>query len=316
MCSSENENIEAKIVYKSDPEYPRRLMEAGHMPEKFYLLGEFPDDDKPSVAIVGSRQASRYGREVAYQFAGDMAEVGIQIISGMALGVDSYAHQGALDAGGKTFAVLGSGIDVIYPASNAAIYYQMQSQGGVISHFEPGTEPHTWNFPNRNRIISALADLVVVVEAKEQSGSLITADFAMEQGKSVYAVPGRVSDRLSWGCNELIAQGAGVAVSSTALIETLLSEDTDFRNDILTKHKKRKEARMKMPPEQRILTDDGISECAKAVFAVMDPDEINNPDTIAKKLALPVFKAASALTELVMNDYVTEPARNRFLKCP
>ena len=212
------------IVYydKGTKEYPERMMPFSDMPEGIYVKGRLPRDDRPSAAIVGGRVCSAYGREQARRFAREMAASGVQIISGLASGIDAAAHEGALEGGGTTFAVLGCGVNICYPRENYPLMRKILGQkGGVLSEFPPGERPLAWHFPQRNRLISALADLVLVVEARKKSGSLITADFALEQGKSVYALPGRVNDSLSEGSNRLIAQGAGIAVEPSVLLEEL-----------------------------------------------------------------------------------------------
>lgn len=205
---------------KSNEHYPRRLLSYSDMPDKLYVKGQLPKEEVPSIAIVGARMCSPYGRQQAYNYAKLLVRHGVQVISGMALGIDSYAHEGALAGGGDTFAVLGCGVDICYPSRNRNLYEQIQQHGGILSEYEPGSKPMPYHFPKRNRIISALADLVLVVEAKEKSGSLITADLALEQGKTVLAIPGRVDHALSKGCNRLIGQGAGVADS----VDTVLKE--------------------------------------------------------------------------------------------
>lgn len=156
---------------------------------------------------------------MAKKFAKGLAQAGIQIISGMARGIDSYAQRGTLEAGGESYAVLGCGVDVCYPRDAIGLYMDLQENGGVISEFPIGTKPLPQHFPARNRIISGLADAVLVIEAKEKSGSLITADMALEQGKDVYALPGPINSELSKGCNVLIKQGAGVLLSPEELLE-------------------------------------------------------------------------------------------------
>lgn len=201
--------------------YPSRLLVYENMPGAFHVRGNLPDEGKKTVAIVGARACSAYGAHQAYVFGKKLAEHGVQIISGLARGIDGKAHLGALDGGGKTFAVMGCGVDICYPAENSMLYERMLLEGGgVLSEFDNGTPPRGRNFPQRNRIISGLADLVLVIEAKAKSGSLITASYALEQGKTVYALPGRVGDALSEGCNRLIADGAGIAYS----VETVLEE--------------------------------------------------------------------------------------------
>lgn len=216
--------MEERIIYykKEDAGYPGRLRDLPRMPVGLYVRGELPREDQPTVAIAGARMCSAYGREQAFQYAKVLAEHGVQIISGLAYGVDFYAHQGALAGGGHTFAVLGNGVDICYPKENYEVFCQiLDGHGGIISEFPPGAPPQSWHFPVRNRIISGLADAVLIIEAKRRSGSLITADYALEQGKLVYALPGRVQDSLSSGCNHLIYQGAGAAYSPEVILDEL-----------------------------------------------------------------------------------------------
>jgi DNA processing protein len=173
------------------------------------------------VAIIGARKCSDYGKFMAEKFATGFGKNNIDVISGMAYGVDGISQRAAIDAGTKSYAVLGSGVDVIYPKSNTKLYNDLIKSGGVLSEYPPGIEARPSLFPPRNRIISALADVVLVVEAKEKSGTLITVDMALEQGREVYAVPGRCSDVLSMGCNLLIRQGALVATSYHDIIEDM-----------------------------------------------------------------------------------------------
>ncbi len=220
--------MELQYFKKSSPEYPQILNYYERMPDGLYLKGKFPDPSRKTVAIVGARNCSSYGRGQALQFARILAQEGVQIISGLAFGIDTYAHQGALQGGGKTFAVMGCGADVCYPKENYLLYEEiLKNEGGILSEYEPGTPPLAWHFPIRNRIISALADIVLVIEARKKSGSLITAEYALEQGKSIYAVPGRIGDSCSSGCNALIAQGAGIAWGPEALLEELFPEWMD-----------------------------------------------------------------------------------------
>lgn len=204
---------------KGDEQYPEKLLQLPDPPQNLYVTGNLPDAKKPTVAIVGARNASPYGIYVAKQFAQALAASGVQIISGFARGIDRAAHEGAMQAQMPTFGILGCGVDICYPRENIDIYQQLASSGGFLSEYEPGTQPKSYHFPMRNRIISALADKVLVVEARIKSGALITADLALEQGKDVYAVPGRLDDVLSAGCNRLIAQGAAIAVSPEEMLK-------------------------------------------------------------------------------------------------
>lgn len=193
--------------------FPEKLRYIDNPPYSIYLKGELPDQRKKCIAIVGARRCSEYGRAMAEKLGEKLAEYQIPVISGMAKGVDSYAHIGALKGGGKTYAVLGCGVDICYPQAHKQLYDEILDNGGIISEYPPGTQPRPQLFPARNRIISALCDTLVLVEAKEKSGSLITADFALEQGRDIFAFPGRATDEQSFGCNALIRQGAGIVTS-------------------------------------------------------------------------------------------------------
>ena len=196
--------------------YPENLKNIYDMPVVFYAIGNLERLRKKSVAIVGARQCSEYGRHVARELAKNIAGNNVNVVSGLAIGIDSEAHIGA---GGNTIAVLGSGINVIYPNDNIGLAKDIIRKGGVIiSEYPIGEKPERLNFPNRNRLISGLAEAVIVVEAGERSGSLITADFALEQGKEVYAVPGNITSTTSAGTNQLIYDGAVPIVSLKCFI--------------------------------------------------------------------------------------------------
>jgi len=216
------------FVTITNPNYPKKLSNIPDAPYGIYVKGKLPKDEIPSVAIVGARTCSEYGRYMAAQFAASLAFSNIQVISGMARGIDGIGQRAALEAGGSTFGVMGSGVDVCYPEENILLYQNIikSRKGGIISEFPPGTDPKPSFFPMRNRIISGLADVILVIEAKEKSGTLITVDMALEQGREVYALPGRVSDELSFGCNRLIKQGAGIAISPEDFIQELFMVST------------------------------------------------------------------------------------------
>lgn len=199
--------------------YPERLRDIPDAPFGLYVLGQLPRQQERSVAVIGARNCSGYGAHMAAELGKELAQAGVQVISGMAKGIDGISQQAALSAGGKSFAVLGSGVDVCYPASNRALYNRLQEKGGILSEYPPGTAPRPERFPPRNRIISGLADTIIVVEAKEKSGTLITVDMALEQGREIYCLPGRTTDKRSEGCNRLIAQGAEILVSIGDFLE-------------------------------------------------------------------------------------------------
>lgn len=214
-----NEGI--SYTYYGEKEFPKKLMEIPDAPFSIYYKGELPSQEVPAVAMIGARRYSEYGRYMAELFADRLAGSGIQIISGMAFGVDGISQRAALKAGGRSYGVLGSGVDVIYPNANKDLYEALCARGGVLSESVPGTQPIAGLFPQRNRIISALADVILVVEAREKSGTLITVDMALEQGREVYVIPGRCTDALSMGCNRLLRQGANVASSPEDIIEDM-----------------------------------------------------------------------------------------------
>ncbi len=200
-----------KMVCIDEAGYPERIGRLEDAPYAIFRRGELPAEDKKHVAVIGARKCSDYGRRTAEYFGMELAKAGVPIISGMARGIDGMAQEACIDAGGKSYALLGNGVDIIYPASNKGLYNKLIENGGVISEYPPGREALAFHFPMRNRLISALCDILLVVEAREKSGTFITVNYALEQGKDVYAVPGRIEDELSRGCNRLITQGAGVA---------------------------------------------------------------------------------------------------------
>jgi len=202
--------------------FPEKLRYIHNPPYSIYFKGGLPDEHRRAVGIVGARRCSEYGKYMAEKLGEQLAKYHIPVISGLAKGVDSYGHIGALRGKGKTYAVLGCGVDVCYPATHKQLYDEiLDSDGGILSEYPPQTAPKPQLFPARNRIISALSDTIVLVEAKEKSGSLITADFALEQGKDIYACPGRTTDELSFGCNALIRQGAGIVTSVESFMADL-----------------------------------------------------------------------------------------------
>lgn len=211
----------AGIRYISNihPDYPKRLRKIPDPPFGIFLWGKLPQEQESAVAVIGARECSEYGRYMAEKIAEQLAAKGICVISGMARGIDSISQRAALQAGGSTCAVLGSGVDICYPSENRGLYEALKTRGGILSEYLPGTQPQAGLFPMRNRIISGLSDIVLIVEARERSGTLITADMALEQGKEVYVVPGRLTDPLSKGCNRLIKQGAGILTSIEEMLE-------------------------------------------------------------------------------------------------
>ena len=286
-----------KCCRLEDPAYPRRLQPLEDKPRLLYGYGRLPKEHLPSLAVVGARNCSVYGRNMAYEFSRVLGGMGIQIVSGMAAGVDSAAHEGALAAGADTFAVLGCGADVCYPASARRLYERLKQAGGVWSEFPPKDPPLAWHFPRRNRLISGLADAVLVVEARQKSGSLITVDCALEQGRTVFAVPGRVGDALSEGCNRLIAQGASVAWSPQAILDEMGWNG-------------------KIPQKTRTVGENpglGLATADKLVYSCLDLDP-KTLSQIQQETGLPIGELAGALLRLQLMGAAEEIWKNTYVK--
>jgi len=267
---------------RSDPGYPRSLAAIFDPPAGLFVRGEAPLDvlSRPAVAIVGARACSSYGSHVARSFGRELAGAGLIVVSGMARGVDGEAHRGALEAGGQTVAVLGCGIDRDYPAAHAELARRICHEGLVVSEYAPGVEPAPWRFPARNRIVAGLAQVTVVIEARERSGALITSDLALEEGREVFAVPGEITSALSAGTNALLRLGATVATSGADVLETFGLA----------------------PPEPE---PPDLTPTAAALLGRLR-DGPHSADELVRALALDAGAAAAALTELELNGLLTE----------
>lgn len=254
--------------------YPRLLAELHDPPSRLYVRGESTDVlEQTAVAVVGARRCSAYGAQVARALARELAAAGVVVVSGLARGIDCEAHRGALVAGGPTVAVLGCGIDRDYPRAHAELARRIAGSGAVVSEYPPGVEPAPWQFPARNRIIAGLARATVVVEARQRSGALITADFALELGREVFAVPGEITSGLSAGTNDLIRQGAAPLLAVEDVLETLGLE--------------------RAPPA----VPDTLSAEARAVLARL-ADGARSPDELVRETSLSSPRVAVAITEL------------------
>ena len=295
MAGRNQNSVELRRIEKNSPEFPERLKHSSDMPETLYVIGNLPDDARPSAAIVGARMCSTYGRIQAFRYAKLLSAAGVQIISGMAAGIDSEGHKGALEGRTPTFAVLGNGVDICYPSFNRSLYRRIPGEGGgILSEYEPGTEPRPWNFPARNRIISALSDLVLVVEAKEKSGSLITAQWALEQGKSVFALPGPVNEALSRGCHKLIYDGAGIAFTPEIILEEL---GINYENKVKSEEK----------------TKLGLATEVDLVYSCLDLRP-KSRDFLAEKTGLSPEQTGAALMELTLKGLAREIGRQYYVK--
>ncbi|HUG34131.1 MAG TPA: DNA-processing protein DprA [Anaerolineales bacterium] len=274
-----------KILTWQDESYPQRLKEIDQPPPVLYIRGEYLPDDLFAVAIVGTRRVTPYGRQITEELSAFLAANNMTVISGLARGVDAVAHQTALKAGGRSIAVLGSGVDKIYPPEHRALAEQMMERGAIISDYAPGTPPDASNFPPRNRIISGLSLAVVVVEAGETSGALITAEFAAEQGREVFAVPGSILAPQSKGTNKLIQNGALPLLSVNDLMQAL---------DI-TRVGEQKAARKIMPA-------DAIE--AK-LYSVLTSEPLH-VDEIRSQSDLPIEKVSAALALMELKGIVRQ----------
>lgn len=283
-----------QLILAFQAHYPKRLKETYNHPYALFVKGGIPAADRPAIAIVGARRCTPYGEQMAREIAGQLAELGIDIISGMALGIDGAAARGALDSNGLSYAVLGCGADICYPREHLGLYLDLQKSGGIISEQPVGEPPLKQYFPARNRIISALSDLVIVVEARERSGSLITVDFALEQGKEVYAVPGPINSELSKGCNSLLKQGAGVFIS----VEELLSEfEINYERNV----KKTIKSKIK------------LESVEKLVYSCLDLFP-KNMETIIRETKVPAAALMGVLVSLELRGIVEEISKNHYIK--
>ncbi len=219
----------------NEDSFPEKLRHIPDPPFCIYYLGKLPQEKIPAVAVIGARECSEYGHYIAQELGKCLGESYIQLISGMARGVDGVSQLAALEAGGTSYGIMGCGVDICYPASNRKLYDRLINEGGIISTYAPGTKPLPQLFPPRNRIVSGLSDVLVVIEARQKSGTSITVEMALEQGKEIYAVPGRVTDRLSDGCNKMLREGAHVFLSPQDFIQELyqlLSEKMEYADSL------------------------------------------------------------------------------------
>lgn len=286
---------------KEDEEYPPRLRTIPDPPEVLYVAGKLPSPVMPALAVIGARDASPYGREQAKRFAKELSEVGIQIISGMARGVDGIAGRAALPGSGGSFAVLGCGVDICYPPENRDLYDALKERGGLISEYHPGTLPKAGLFPARNRIISGLSDALLVTEARLRSGTLITTDAALEQGREIFAIPGRISDPFSMGCNELIRQGAQLAADPGQIIEFFYGIHGEVPEEEAALERARSDSiRKSMPREEGVL------------YELLDVNESRHSEILLPALACELRRPVGAgemktlLMKLVLKGYAVE----------
>ncbi|HWH80459.1 MAG TPA: DNA-processing protein DprA [Candidatus Binatus sp.] len=278
------------LIPFSDGRYPARLRMIADPPPLLYVKGELHERDDKSVAIVGSRSASDYGRRVARDLARGLAAMGFTVVSGMARGIDGMAHETALNAGGRTIAVLGSGIERAYPVEHQQLYQRISESGAIISELPIGTRPMAFNFPARNRLISGLSLGVVVVEATEKSGSLITASLAVDQGREVFAVPGEVGASRSRGAHRLIRQGAKLVENVDDILEEIAPQ-------LLTRGNVARSAPLTLAPN--------ASADARKVFTLLQENSLQ-VDEVIERSGFPAGRVLEILLDLELQGYVRQ----------
>ncbi|MCS6829440.1 MAG: DNA-processing protein DprA [Armatimonadota bacterium] len=289
------QNASARLLTWLDDGYPPALREIEDFPPLLFVRGSLQERDRFAVAIVGTRRPTQYGRTTAERLARELSRYGLTIVSGGARGIDTAAHTGALRAGGRTIAVLGSGIDVAYPAESAALFNRIATQGAVLSEYAPGTAPDAWRFPARNRLVSALSLGVLVVEAPNDSGALITATHALEQGKPVFAVPGNIDTGHSAGCHRLIKDGATLVDSVEDIVRGLGIAPE--------------------PPPERAVEMPALTPTQQQILRALSltPTHV---DVLADELKLPVAQLNAELLILEMHNLARRQPGNTYVRVP
>ena len=328
-------NCNIRLVLRDDDDYPAALQVIPDPPPYLFLRGEYTKADEVAVAIVGTRHTTDYGRGLAHSLARDLASRGVTVVSGMARGVDTHAHRGALERG-RTFAVCGCGLDVVYPSENKSLMQEIEANGACWSEFAPTVHPESWHFPARNRIISGLSAGVIVIEAAEKSGALITADFAMDQGRDVFAVPGNVHKPQSRGCHALIKQGATLVENVDDVLSALNNRALPFeRNADAPQNEARSATRSvkrvrasaattksetsstrfatKTPTQQLELPRGDLTASENRVYLALDV-EPRHVDEVAMKAQMPAGETNSTLVVLELKGFARRLAGGMFVR--
>lgn len=277
--NGQSQSSDIRLLLPLDEAYPERLRHLQDAPRGLYAKGTLPPKDMPTAAIIGARDASDYGIDAARTIGRMLASRGVGIVSGLAYGIDAAAQWGAVDACGKAYAVMGCGLDICYPARHFTLYEEiLRMKGGVLSEYPAGTPPLRHHFVQRNRLIAGLSDAVIVIEAKERSGTFTTVEYALEQGKEVFALPGRITDRMSIGCNRLIREGAHIITAMEDLLEFFHY----------------KEERQAVLVQKDEIT---LDKSQKILYSCLD-FKSEHLDEIIEKCKLPVQQALVVLMEL------------------
>lgn len=287
------------FIHQDSINYPDRLKVIPDAPYGLYLKGVFPKEDKKSIAIIGARNCTRYGKEMARYFGRELAKYGVSIISGLARGIDGMAHIGALEGEGYTLGVLGSGIDRVYPEENYKLFMEMECTGGIVSESNVGIAPAPGLFPQRNRLIAGFADGILVIEAMEKSGTFITVDQGLEQGKEIFALPGRVLDAKSAGCNNLIKLGAHMVTEVSDIVEILHLNSKNVENKVEIEGINDKIHKKSLAPLEKI-----VYSCLR-----IDPKYL---DDIIGEAKLAPQEVCMILNKLVVMGEICETTRNYY----
>ncbi|MEM8866785.1 MAG: DNA-processing protein DprA [Verrucomicrobiota bacterium] len=289
----------ARFIIQEDEAYPELLRETYDPPIGLYWKGKY-EIDRPCIAIVGTRRGTLYGLSMARKFAGELARLGFCIVSGMARGTDTAAHEGALEAGGKTVAVLGCGLDIIYPPENLDLYRELAEKGAVMSEFPFGRRADRQTFPMRNRVVAGMCEAVIVIESDLAGGSMITARFAGEQGRTLMALPGRVDQRSSAGCHQLLRDGAILVRSVEDILEELryqkpVMQELDFGGGSASG-----------------ASVVGVSEEESALLACFAGGALLSPDALSELLKRPISEVSATLMALELKRRVVKRADGSF----
>ena len=298
--SKEIERMKAssmRFIAQTDDAFPPMLQEMYDPPIGLYWKGEY-NIDRPCIAIVGTRRATLYGHSVARKFASELSQLGFCIVSGMARGMDTAAHEGALEAGGQTVAVLGCGLDIVYPPENLDLYKQIAATGAVVSEFPLGRRADRQTFPMRNRVVAGMCEAVIVVESAVAGGSMITARFAGEQGRQIMAVPGRIDQSSSGGCHQLIRDGATMVTSVDDILEEL-------------RYARPTQAEAGLPMESEASQVE-LNDLERQVLDCFKGGELCLPDRISQQLNRPSAEVSAALMGLELKRLVAKRADGCF----
>lgn len=295
-----------------DDDYPERLINIEDAPEVLFYYGNLPSDDVRSVAIIGSRKCSEYGRFMTEKIAEGLSREGINIISGMALGIDGIAGMSAVNFTGKSFGILGSGVDVCYPRANKNLYERLKAEGGLISEYPNKTSAISRHFPRRNRIISGLSDAVLVIEAKQRSGTIITVDAALSQGRDIFALPGRATDPLSVGCNELIKQGAYPVQCAEDILE-LLEAKPEYKKTVKSDFHKAL-SKSKINTDKLLSEKLSLERDENMVYSCLDFDPKSSAEII-NAVNMDISSLSKVLVVLEIKGLIREVGRNSYVRC-